>query len=289
MQQSTNHRGCSAAQGPSASELMSLQRLLADRADLWRGRVEANALADGLGTGFAELDQSLPWGGWPTDGLTELLTDQPAAGLALILPALTRLCAKRGHWPRAQPDQSTEPPAGSLGRGQAPSVPLRQGWLLFVNPPLIPYAPALAAQGLDLERLVLVDAPAQGAWVMEQGLRLGGCAAVVAWTAGEFGRDDGRRQDAAWTTPVLRRLQLAAKSRSTPALLMRPSGAAEQSSPALLRLDCETSTEGLQVSLRKLRGGRPGQRLSLSASSPKDAMLRPPAPQVAAQYRSPSC
>ncbi|WP_462320331.1 hypothetical protein [Halochromatium sp.] len=283
----------------STPEPTALQRLLADRADLWRGRVETSALAKGMATGFAELDQALPWDGWPINGLTEVLTDQPGAGLALILPALARLCSDGRHSPSSQADQSVAQPGrasreGSreasrgASRDQAHLHQQDQGWLLLVSPPLIPYAPALVAQGLDLERLLLVDAPAQGAWVMEQGLRMGGCAAVIAWTASEPGHQ-GRKQDAAWTTPVLRRLQLAAQSRSTPVLLLRPTAAAEYPTPAMLRLDCEAGADGLLIGLRKLRGGRAGRRLSLSASSLDDLGARPPSPSTAAPQVAVSC
>lgn len=275
------------AQRTLAPEPMTLQQLLADRADLWRGRVETSAVAEGLATGFADLDQALPWHGWPTNGLVELLTDQPGAGLALILPALARLCDEGRRPPEGQAADRSADPAGRPSRAQARSRQQGQGWLLLVNPPLIPYAPALVAQGLDLERLILVDAPAQGAWVMEQGLRMGGCAAVLAWTASEPGHC-GRKQDAAWSTPVLRRLQLAAQSYSTPALLLRPTSAAEQPSPALLRLDCECGAERLQVLLRKLRGSRAGMRLSLSAPSLKDSMPFSAAPFAAVQRNAAS-
>jgi protein ImuA len=247
----------------SAPEPMSLQQLLADRADLWRGRVEVSALIEGLATGFADLDAALPWGGWPTNGLTEVISDQPGAAFALILPALVRLCAGGGSSSGRQADQDVGP-ASRSHRDQALPRSQARGWLLLVNPPLIPYAPALVARGLDLGRIVVVDAPAQGAWVMEQGLRLGGCAAVIAWTVTESGRCS-RNQDAAWTTPVLRRLQLAAQSCSSPALLLRPSPAAKKPSTALLRLECESSADGLQVVLRKLRGGRAGRRIRLSS------------------------
>jgi len=240
------------------SEPLTLQQLLAARADLWRGRAETSAVAEGIPTGFPALDQSLPWRGWPTDGLTEILTDQPGAGLALILPALTRLCAEKTA---KRPDGHLDQHARSSARPQS------KGWILLVNPPLIPYAPALEAEGLGLGDLVVIEAPGQGAWAMEQGLRIGGCAAVVAWSSGlvkHVSHQQDVAQDATWTTPVLRRLQLAAQTRSTPALLQRPASAAEQPSPAQLRLDCATSQQGLELYLRKLRGGRAGGHLRLS-------------------------
>ncbi|NBC46765.1 MAG: hypothetical protein GVY22_01985 [Gammaproteobacteria bacterium] len=233
-----------------------LEQLLAERADLWRGRSSAAGVGEGIGTGFPELDQLLPWHGWPGSGLTELLTDQPAIGLTLLLPALRCLCPGIEGGDNDHCDQ----PAQS--DGQDLSIICSDGWLLLVNPPYIPYAPALAAKGLDLGRVLVVDAPGQGAWVLEQALRSGGCTAVIGWSTA----DEANKKERGWATAILRRLQLAASERSTPAFLLRPMAAAFQASPAPLRLDVETAPNGLDVVLRKLRGGRVGLRLSLSGS-----------------------
>src|SRR5215472_758540 len=89
------------------------------RQPVWRGGALARQLAT-LSTGFAALDAELPGGGWPRQALTELLGVEPGVGeLGLILPALAALTRS----------------------GQ------RSAW---VAPPFVPYAPALAAAGLDL-------------------------------------------------------------------------------------------------------------------------------------------
>lgn len=271
-------------------QALPLERLLAERADLWRGRSNAAAWDEGVRTGFAELDQLLPWHGWPVNGLTELLTDQPGIGLTLLLPALRRLCpvAEDGdHDHCDQPAQSDgidlsiscssqlPRPVVPKSRGGSWVGTRRQcqkgpqpagrsaGWLLLVNPPYIPYAPALAANSLDLARVLVVEAPDQGAWVLEQALRSGGCTAVIGWSTA----DERRQQGGGWPTAILRRLQLAASEHAIPAFLLRPMASAAQSSPALLRLDVESAPDGLDVVLRKLRGGRAGLRLHLSGSN----------------------
>lgn len=248
---------------------MTLERLLAERTDLWRGRTISPAAAPGVPSGFAALDRALPWGGWPP-GLSEVLSERPGAALALLLPMLVA--------------------RGALGTAGAP------GWLLLVNPPLIPYAPALAAHGLDLRRLLTVEAPGQGAWVVEQGLGTGACAGVLCWAeaaaagiaagsedSGRVGRDlgtgAGRRRDAHaghWPTSALRRLQLAAAENAAPAVLLRPPSAAGTASPAMLRLALETAPDGLAVTLLKVRGGRAGLRLALAA--PASVQRRPQTP-----------
>jgi hypothetical protein len=238
--------------GISDGIAMQLDQLLAARADLWRGRGTPQAAPAGLSTGFAALDAALSGHGWPRGGLSEVLTAHQGAGLALLLPLLVALSRQ----PR---------------------------WLLWVNPPHLPFAPALAARGLALERLLIVHAGVDAAWASEQGLRSGTCAAVLAWTgphagcgaagsssmggaAGSgghcYGRAD-RRGAGGWAPAVLRRLQLAAAETNTPALLLRPPAAAGETSPAVLRLRVSARADGLDVTLLKQRGGRPGQRLRL--------------------------
>lgn len=211
--------------GPSALEPLGssadLQTLLDRRPDLWRGRVSRGVLPAGLPSGFETLDAELPWGGWPPGGLIELLESRPGSGLGLVLPALIRL--------------------GSACR-----------WLLLVDPPWPPFAPALAARGLALERLVVVAAGERGAWAAEQGLRSGACAAVLLWR--------GR-----WEGATLRRLQLAAETAAVPAFLFRGGAAMGEHSPAPLRLAVSPSGGGWRVEVLKQRGGRTGAVLAIRA------------------------
>jgi cell division inhibitor SulA/protein ImuA len=131
---------------------MSLDELLRHPA-LWRAREqEAAARPPGLPTGFAELDHRLPGGGWPRQGLIEILTERCGVGeLGLMLPALAALCAGSG------------------------------GWLAWVAPPYQPYAPALAAGGIDVQRVLVVRAGTHAAWAMEQALRSEACSVVLGW------------------------------------------------------------------------------------------------------------
>jgi hypothetical protein len=203
-----------------------LESLLDRRPDLWRGRVAGGSLPVGVPTGFATLDRELHWGGWPPAGLVELLGDGPGEGLGLVLPVLVRL--------------------GAAAR-----------WVLLMDPPWHPFAPALAAHGLMLERLVVVRAGEAAAWAAEQGLRSGGCAAVLLW--------GGR-----WDTATLRRLQLAAETGGALGFLFRDTSAARHPSPAPLRLGVAPSAaagqRGYRVEVIKQRGGRPGALLTLGFS-----------------------
>ncbi|WP_295880809.1 hypothetical protein [uncultured Thiohalocapsa sp.] len=237
---------------------MQLDQLLAARADLWRGHATPQAAPPGLATGFRALDPVLSGQGWPAAGLSEVLSAHQGAGLALLLPLLAAL---------------SRPPQQQMPR-----------WILWVDPPHIPFAPALAARGLDLRRILIVHAGADAAWAAEQGLRSGTCAAVLAWTgldtaqvngaaaggrreqvAARTGGGADRQRNNCWTPAALRRLQLAAAETQTPALLLRPLAVAAETSPAALRLRVSACAEGLDVTLLKQRGGRPGQRLRLPA------------------------
>ncbi len=118
---------------------------------VWRGGVSTR-LGEGLPSGHACLDETLPTGGWPMGALTEILVRHEGVGESrLLLPALARL--------------------SRAGR-----------WLAWVSPPHIPYAPALAGADIDPARVLWVRArPEQAAWAMEQALRSGSCGAVLGW------------------------------------------------------------------------------------------------------------
>ena len=185
---------------------------------LWRAREQPGATSRSAGrpTGYAALDRCLPGGGWPLQGLIEILTDRHGVGeLSLLMPALAAL---------SQEDHG-------------------EGWLAWVAPPYQPYAPALAACGIDLRRLLLVRAqPAE--WAMEQALRSGSCSAVLGWAAFRDRRG-------------LRRLQLAAEQSRCMAVLFRKLSDGNDPSPAVLRIALESSGQGLVVRILKSRGGRP--------------------------------
>lgn len=198
---------------------MRAQQILDQRPDLWRGRTSRHALPVGISTGVSLLDDQLVWGGWPPGSLSELLSDRPGEGFALTVPTLARLS-------------------------------LESRWLLLVEPPFQPFAPALAALGLRLERLVVVAAGPDRAWVAEQGLRSGACGAVLVW-GGQ------------WEMTHLRRLQLAAEAGGALAILFREEGAARSPSPALLRLQVRPSLLGCALTVLKQRGGPAGACLTL--------------------------
>jgi len=180
---------------------------------LWRGDQLGSVASASVPTGFAELDAELPGGGWPTATLTEILPQHEGIGeLRLLGPALATLSAQKRTL----------------------------GW---IAPPHLPYAPALAAAGIDPARLIIVRtrSPREALWATEQALRSNVCGAVLAWP--------GRIQ-----YTELRRLQLAAEGNPVLAVLFRPPQAAAETSPAALRLELQTHSGGLAVRILKRRG-----------------------------------
>jgi protein ImuA len=214
---------------------VSVEQLLQQNsARLWRARETggsaAAALPAGLPTGYAALDRCLPGAGWPRQGLIEILSDQRGIGeLRLLLPALAALCRDDGA-----ADEVYPPPDRDSG-----------GWIAWVSPPYRPYAPSLAAWGIDVGRMLVVNGAGATEWAMDQALRSESCGAVLGWANP---RDPH----------ALRRLQLAAEASRSLAVLYRPLQAGLTPSPAVLRLALlGGGTEGLQVHIVKSRGGRP--------------------------------
>jgi cell division inhibitor SulA/protein ImuA len=172
-------------------------------------------------TGKSALDARLPGGGWPTASLVEVLIDVHGLGeVQLFLPALVE--SQR----RADGD-----------------IP----WLVWIAPPHEPYAPALAQQGIELGRLLVVRPPSatEALWAAEQALRSGVCAAVLLWLKGTDDR---------W----LRRLKLAAEEGGALGVLFRPERHRFESSPANLRLLMTQGEQQPRLELLKVQGGRPG-------------------------------
>ena len=121
-------------------------------ARLWRARGSGagGAAPSGLPTGHAALDACLPGGGWPRQGLVEILSDQRGIGeLQLLMPALARL----------------------------------RGCIAWVSPPCVPYAPALAEWGVDVGRVLVVHGAGATEWAMSVALRSEACSAVLGWAA----------------------------------------------------------------------------------------------------------
>jgi protein ImuA len=171
-----------------------------------------------LPSGHAALDAQLPGGGWPVDGMVEVLQVQPGRfAWQLLLPAL------------------------------AQAVRQQRGPVVLVGAPFAPFGPSLAAQGLPGERLLCISSaqPQARLWATEQALRCAEVAAVLAWLP------RGRAAD-------LRRLHIAAQQHNRLLFVFREEGARHEASPARLRLLVEAAADegahGLQLRILKRRG-----------------------------------
>lgn len=221
-------------------------KALLQRQDIWRCSDIAKSAGACIPSGFAELDEHLPGGGWPLGALTEVLLPQEGIGeLRLFMPALVRL----NH------------------HGQ---------WLAWVAPPYIPYAPALAAWGIDLTRTLIVRPRNRedGLWAVEQALRAGLCGAVLAWLDREHPGGERKRDH----HTAQRRLQLAAETGQCMGLLFGNADRAQHPSPAALRLRLERTPEGIAVQILKRRGGRPVSPITVRLEHVVVHSSAPPSP-----------
>ena len=204
---------------PRGERPQDLARLLAHPA-LWRAGRAARLPV--WPSGFPALDEGLPGGGWPQVGLIEILPSRLGVGeLSLLMPMIAAVT----HRPGAR-------------------------WCAWVAPSLQPFAPALEAFGVVLDRLLIVEASRSGSqplslWAFEQVLGSGACDLAFAWA-----RQPCARQ--------IRRLHLAAQRGSTLGVLFRSRREAQEASQALLRVAVEPFDGGVRVTLLKSRGGARG-------------------------------
>lgn len=228
-------RSTDSPQDDPASRLAPLLR----HPELWQaGRLRSSPEA--VASGFSTLDAHLPGGGWPASGLIEfLLTTAGIGELRLLAPLLATLSHRQARW------------------------------VTWVAPPFVPYAPALAARGVDVGRLLLIQPSdhRQALWALERAARSGSCSLVLAWL-------DERRLRQEDT----RRLKLAGRQGNTLICLFRPELAAERPSLAELRLRLRPAEAGaVTVDVCKRRGGWPVSGIHLQLDD------RPGADEVRAQ------
>lgn len=180
-----------------------------------------------LPLGIAAIDQALPWNGLPGAALHEIV-GRPGDGAATGFAA----------WLLAQ---LTKPDGQVLWCRGAGSETGR------------PYAPALAQAGLSPERVIAVEAAkaSERLWAMEEGLRSGAFCAVLA-------------EDTDADLTATRRLQLAAESGRTTALLLLSQQRVGRVSAALTRWQAisvpaeDDETARWQLSLARCRNGAGG-------------------------------
>jgi len=193
---------------------------------LWRADALGQHDAPVWSSGHTLLDAQLPGGGWPGQGLTEVL--QPPAMHAewrLLAPVL-RLGASKGLT------------------------------TLLINPPHEPHAVGLSQMGLSSHQWLRVRAHSAGeaAWVIEQVLKAGASTSVLAWLPHIHAAGLRRLQTCAarHAGPVFLFRPDSVEQHASAA-------------PLRLSLQVDALTQALQVRLIKRRGPIQAEALTLSA------------------------
>lgn len=211
-----------------------LETLLKKIPHLCKGGRLFPGIAPRISTGYKLLDAVLPGAGWPVGAVTEILLESMGIGeLRLLLPAIRQVT--------------------------------RQGQrVVMINTPYRPYAPALVQSDIDLNGLFLIS-PANredALWAAEKALHGGVCKLLLLWPDG-FGY---RPVD----NKVVRRLQVAAQTTGSVAVLYRESASSKtttvnQSHWAVLRLRLSIEKKEFKVDVLKMIGtaARPSIRLNL--------------------------
>lgn len=124
--------------------------------------------------------------------------------------------------------------------------------IALVQPPHTPDGLGLSYIGLAIDQVLRIKTPtsADALWSAEQILRAGSCSALVFWA--QYAQSSS-----------LRRLHLAAQSSETLFVMVRPLAAAQDASPALLRLALRPSADGLSIDIVKRRGPARAESLSI--------------------------
>lgn len=204
---------------------------------VWRGTEVGAAAGRALPTGFEVLDAALPGGGWPTQGLSEVLLAQAAlCEWRLLAPALPGFLAGR------------------------------DSRIYLIAPPKPPNAMGLAQLGLAPQQLVWIDvkAPADSLWAAEQLIKSEAAGAVLVWLP------QARPEQ-------IRRLQVQALHCDAPVFVFRPEAALRDASPAPLRVSVALGESwGIDLRIRKRRGASADEVLHLRALPANLQSIIPP-------------
>lgn len=194
---------------------------------VWRGKDWQDSSWQSIASGVPKLDALLPNGGWPLGCTIEVLSEGIGRGeLALFAHAIVNHMAQQS------------------------------GWLAWLSPPALPYAPSWQALGVSSERhLLLTPEPQHWLWSAQQLLRSGCCSVLLAWHT-------------QLTTQALRKLQLAIANQNTLFVLFRPMRYRQKSSLAPLRLVLSANADTLTIELIKRPRGWAGQTLTIARQVP---------------------
>lgn len=219
------------------------------------------------------------------------------AGLEALHPSLWRAsqlgrsrtrCVETGHpslsnllpgggWPTgALVDLLVQQPGIGEVRLLAPALATASSRkVVLLQPPHAPQAIAFAAVGVPPASVLWLRAnrTADALWAAEQVLRSGSCGALLFWQSQICNHS-------------LRRLHLAAQAGETLFFMMRPITAAQDPSPAPLRLALRPKAGGLENEFVKRQGPRRDEPLFLLPVQIVPVRRVQPQPEVAAVARN---
>lgn len=193
MKEGVAQMGAAAPCGPDPQGVLANLVQVGDalcRADSLACRAACRVVA----SGHALLDAQLPGAGWPLGGLCDILQEPgDHREWQLLLPALAT--AQTGGLSDATTDAAAPSvPSTASGAPQQRRAATRlhaqtprtgpctdAAWVALIGAPHMPFGPGLAARGLDVTRLLWVQAqtPAERLWAAEQALRCSDVAAVL--------------------------------------------------------------------------------------------------------------
>lgn len=214
---------------PSSLALAQLLR----RSDVWRGYSQQSVPRAALDTGYVALNGAFLHGGWPLGCLIEVC-QQSHSEWQLLTPAL---------------------------RGT------HTGYIVLLNPPSTPFAQGFIQAGIDLDRVLVVQAEQKADFLASftELARAQACEAILAWQP---------KQALSYTE--LRKCLLAAADGCGLYVLFRDESNQKQSSPAVLRLSTNLQSVDLQVRIFKQKGllqKHSTQPISLPLPAPWQGLL----------------
>jgi len=206
----------------------SLEQLLR-RGDVWRGHSRAFISRDVVSSGLAHCDKALLNNGWPTGSLIELCLGQQQQKSSPHAPGV----ASQGEW------QLFTPVIKTVCQQQD------DNYVILLNPPALPFAPALIQEDIPLNQLLVVKTRKKQDFIASftELTRSPHCGVLLAWQP---------KQALSYTE--LRKCQLSCSEGSGLYFLLRSPQAKNQSSPASLRLDLSLGDACLEVEIFKQRG-----------------------------------
>ncbi|QBF83553.1 translesion DNA synthesis-associated protein ImuA [Shewanella maritima] len=200
--------------------MTNLIELLQHQHLVWQGSAQVAPKA--TTTGFTELDEHLA-GGFHTTGVTEIQSESGVGELRLLMPVLAE-------------------------------AKVQQRLIVFIAPQGLISAQALAAQGIELDKVLTIypKDQQQALWTAEQCLRSGACHSVLMWSY------------QALEIHHVKRLQVASETGNCRQFILREGKAESLSLPFDLSLSLQTHAKGVTVKINKRKCGWPSEAFHIN-------------------------